>query len=199
MYSYHSSLEQPDIRRFPLEPYSCPHVVLGIYDHTNPETPAEKDDDADERQSTHIPALQELKKSYDSSQTGSICRLLALNATQGEDVLQVATDDQSTFKKAMQAVSCSLIYRIGQMSVVVPDTVFSAPQAPSMIERSAEHAGSQSDLDSRMGTPKKVERPSQISLQHSVVRTAPSLRAHGHLMLTGSSQKSNAKGAILSL
>lgn len=198
MYSYSTSLERPDLRRFPLEPNSSPQVVLGIYDDGPPDSPAGSDGNGDSRQGQFIAALQELEQSYGRSRNGRICRLLALSSNQDvalEGVLQVAADDRSTFSKAMQTVSSSLVHSIGQMSATLPDIIFSNSQPSPTLERSAEEASSQADAGSRTGTPQQVEGSSQTPLRRSVVRIAPGHNVHGNLVLIDRSQGSDAKGA----
>ena len=201
MYSYNTSLEQPDLRRFPLEPNSSPQVVLGFYDDGPPESPAASDASGDSKQRQLMAALQKLEQSYGKPGTGRICRLLALSSNQDvslEGVLQVAADDRSTFSKAMQAVSSSLVHSIGQMSAPLPDIILSDSQPSSTPERSAEEVSFQADADSRTGTPQQVEGSSRTSLPRSVVRISPGHNVHGDLVLTHRSQRIDVKGATLS-
>lgn len=146
--------------------------MLGIYDDGPHDSLAAGEGNGDSRKSQFTAALQELEQLYGKS-NGRTCRLLGLSSNQDvsqEGVLQVATDDRTTFSKAMQAVSSSLVHNIGQMSATVPDIIFSNSQPSQTLERSAEQISIQADANSRARTPQQVESSSQTPLRRLVVR-----------------------------
>lgn len=177
LYSYSISFEQPDTRRLPLEPNCSPQVVLGIYEYDDLGLSVESEGERDGQQNLLTTALRELEQSYGASRNGRICRLLLLSSIQDvsiEGVLQVATDDESTFSRAMQAVSSTLVHSMAEMSVSLRDNIFSNPQPSTSVGRSAGPDSTQADAGNRTSTPQQVDKPSQNTLQHSVVRLAPS-------------------------
>ena len=200
MYSYSSSLDQPAVPRFPLELNSSPQVVVGIHDDGL--APTRTEAEGDDQESSLSATLRELKESLGASQNGRVCKLLAAGAIPKpslEDVLPVTANDPGTFRKAMLAVSISLISSISRTSATLLDMDFSSPRAPLSMERATQRISIQSEPGSRVATPQEGQTPSHGAGQQSVVGLSQVHQPDERIVLTACSLRSIAKVATPSL
>ena len=86
-----------------------------------------------------------------------------------DDILTIANDDQTAFRKAMKTISASLISSISQLSSVLPDINFINPRASPSAKGPWERRHAKTDSAGRTQTPQESTRSSEVPIQTPVV------------------------------